>query len=72
MAEKVYSFTDEDGNVVRYKVKEQLSLNQNDYLVMCPENDNAHMEVYKFTEEALELVENPKELTMIKSASHVM
>jgi len=60
MAEKVYSFTDEDGNVVRYKVKEQLSLN------------NAHMEVYKFTEEALELVENPKELTMIKSASHVM
>lgn len=72
MKGKVYSFRDEDGNLVNYTVKEHLLINKSDYVIMCPENDTSHMEVYKFTDDALELVENQTELSSVKSASHIM
>ncbi|WP_027632149.1 DUF1292 domain-containing protein [Clostridium hydrogeniformans] len=72
MKNKIYSFRDENGNLVNYTVKEHLLINKNDYVLMCPENDASHIEAYKFTNDSLELIENEKELSMIKSISKVM
>ena len=73
---KSYSFRDENGNLVKYTVKEHLLINRNDYVIMSPENNTSDLEVYKFTMDAdgesLELVENDKELSMIKSQSKIM
>lgn len=72
MEGKVYSFRDDDGNLVNYTVKEHVLVNKQDYVVMCPQNDSSHMEVYKFTDDSLELVESQNELSKVKSASHIM
>ncbi|MBE6064915.1 DUF1292 domain-containing protein [Clostridium cochlearium] len=76
MASRTYSFRDEQGNLVKYVVKEYLSLNENEYILMSPEVDTSQVEVYKFSfingDEALELVENNEELNQIKSASKVI
>ncbi len=73
---KVYSFMNEKGDLVNYTVKEYLSLNNTDYVLMSPENNASLIEVYKFTfengNEALDLVNNEKELTAVKSASKVI
>lgn len=73
---KSYSFRDENGTLVKYTVKEHLLINRNDYVIMSPENNTSDLEVYKFTMDAdgesLELVENDKELSMIKSQSKIM
>ena len=76
MASRTYSFRDEQGNLVKYVVKEYLSLNENEYILMSPEVDTSQVEVYKFSfingDEALELVEDNEELNQIKSASKVI
>ncbi|MEW8954917.1 DUF1292 domain-containing protein [Clostridium sp.] len=72
MQNKFYSFRDEDGNLVNYTVKEHLLMNKNEYVLMCPENDTSHIEVYRFADDSLELVDDDKELSMIKSISKVM
>ncbi|MBU5270264.1 DUF1292 domain-containing protein [Clostridium cochlearium] len=76
MASRTYSFRDEQGNLVKYVVKEYLFLNENEYILMSPEVDTSQVEVYKFSfingDEALELVENNEELNQIKSASKVI
>lgn len=73
---KTYSFRDENGELIKYTVKEHLLINQKDYVIMSPESNTSDLEVYKFTMdsdgESLELVENDKELSMIKSQSRVM
>ena len=73
---KIYSFKDENGDVVKYTVKEHLLVNQTDYVVMSPENNVSGLEVYKFTmedgNESLELVESENELSMIKAQSKIM
>lgn len=76
MPSKTYSFRDEQGNLVKYVVKEYLSLNENEYILMSPQVDTSQIEVYKFNfingNEALELVENNDELTKVKSLSKII
>ncbi len=76
MRNKVYSFRNEDGELVKFTVKEMLNVNNNDYVLMSPENDPSEIDVYKFSTingtEALELIENESELSSIKEASKVI
>lgn len=76
MPSRTYSFRDEQGNLVKYVVKEYLSLNKNEYILMSPEVDTSQVEVYKFDfingNEALELVENNEILDKIKSLSKII
>ncbi|MBU5483413.1 DUF1292 domain-containing protein [Clostridium sp. MSJ-11] len=76
MSVKSYSFRDEDGNLVKYNVKEFLSVNKKDYVVMSPENNISNLEVYKFSmqdgNECLELVDNEQELSQVKSVSKLI
>lgn len=72
MAGKVYSFKDENGCIVKYTVKEHLAIGKNEYVIMVPENDTSHMEAYRFSNEALELVEDSDELSKVKNASFTM
>ncbi|WP_125153003.1 DUF1292 domain-containing protein [Clostridium rectalis] len=76
MQGKVYSFRNENGELVKFTVKEYLELNKNEYILMSPENDKSHIDVYKFNyshgNEALELVEDEQELSKIKSLSKVI
>lgn len=76
MPSKTYSFRDEQGNLVKYVVKEYLSLNDDEYILMSPQVDTSQVEVYKFNfingNEALELVENNDELTKVKSLSKII
>lgn len=73
MPNKVYSFRNENGELVKFTVKEFLQLNDNEYILMSPENDTSHIDVYKFNytngKEALELVEDENDLSRIKSLS---
>ncbi|WP_315118364.1 DUF1292 domain-containing protein [uncultured Clostridium sp.] len=76
MSAKSYSFKDENGNSVKYNVKEFLSVDKKEYVVMSPEDNAANLEVYKFSmqdgNECLELVENEQELSQVKSASKLI
>lgn len=72
MPSKTYSFRNEDGELVKFTVKEYLTINKNDYVLMCPENDPSDIEVYKFGKDMLELVENDQELQTVKSTSKVI
>ncbi|WP_034867805.1 DUF1292 domain-containing protein [Clostridium lundense] len=76
MSRKVYSFRNEDGELVKYTVKEYVQLNENEYVLMAPEEDSSDISVYHFNytggNERLELVEDEKELSRIKSLSKVM
>lgn len=70
--EKVFSFRDENGNVVKYKVKEHVEVGKNEYVIMCPENNCANYEVFRFAEDELDLVEDSEELSRIKAVSKVL
>lgn len=76
MKGKVYSFRNEDGELVKFTVKELLTVNNNDYVLMSPENDTSKIDVYKFSvingTEALELIEGENELSSIKEASKII
>ena len=76
MKNKVYSFRNEDGELVKFTVKEMVNVNNNDYVLMSPENDSSKIDVYKFStingSEALELIENEAELSSIKEVSKVI
>lgn len=76
MKDKVYSFRNENGDLLSYIVKEQLSVNSNDYILMTPEKNKSKIEVYKYNydenNEALELVEDEKTIKMLKTISKVM
>lgn len=76
MSRKVYSFRNEDGELVKYTVREYVQLNENEYVLMAPEADSTDIQVYHFNytggTECLELVEDEKELSRIKSLSKVM
>lgn len=76
MKNKVYSFRNEDGELVKFTVKEMVNVNNNDYVLMSPENDSSKIDVYKFStingSEALELIENEDELSSIKEVSKVI
>lgn len=76
MKDKVYSFRNENGDLLSYIVKEQLSVNSNDYIIMTPEKNKSKIEVYKYNydenNEALELVDDEKTIKMLKTVSKVM
>ena len=76
MKDKVYSFRNEIGDLLSYIVKEQLSVNSNDYIIMTPEKNKSKIEVYKYNydenNEALELVDDEKTIKMLKTVSKVM
>ncbi|MBU5593300.1 DUF1292 domain-containing protein [Clostridium sp. MSJ-4] len=76
MKEKTYAFKNENGDLINYNVKEYLSINQNDYVVMCPENNTSQIEVYKFHlengNEYLDIVDNKAELDKVKASSKVI
>ncbi|MBU5314666.1 DUF1292 domain-containing protein [Clostridium bornimense] len=76
MSNKVYSFRNENGDLLSYIVKEQLSVNSNDYIIMTPEKNKSKIEVYKYNydenNEALELVDDEKTIKMLKTVSKVM
>ena len=44
MSNKVYSFRNENGDLLSYIVKEQLSVNSNDYIIMTPEKNKSKIE----------------------------
>ncbi|CDM68689.1 hypothetical protein CM240_1531 [Clostridium bornimense] len=76
MKDKIYSFRNENGDLLSYIVKEQLSVNSNDYIIMTPEKNKSKIEVYKYNydedNEALELVDDEKTIKMLKTISKVM
>ena len=76
MKNKVYSFRNEDGELVKFTVKEMVNVINNDYVLMSPENDSSKIDVYKFStingSEALELIENETELSSIREVSKVI
>lgn len=76
MKGKVYSFRNEEGELVKFTVKEFLTVNSNDYVLMSPEEDTSEVDVYKFSivngNEALELIEGEDELSAIKEASNII
>lgn len=70
--EKVFSFRDENGNLVRYKVKEHVEVGNKEYVVMCPEDNDINYEVFRFESEDLEFVEDSEELAKVKAASKIL
>lgn len=76
MKDKVYSFRNENGDLLSYIVKEQLSVNSNDYIIMTPEKNKSKIEIYKYNydedNEGLELVNDEKTIKMLKTISKVM
>ena len=76
MKDKVYSFRNENGDLLSYIVKEQLSVNSNDYIIMTPEKNKSKIEIYKYNydedKEGLELVNDEKTIKMLKTISKVM
>ncbi|MCI6277689.1 MAG: DUF1292 domain-containing protein [Clostridium sp.] len=70
--EKVFSFRDENGNLVRYKVKEHVEVGNKEYVVMCSEDNDINYEVFRFESEDLEFVEDSEELAKVKAASKVL
>lgn len=76
MKDKIYSFRNENGDLLSYIVKEQLSVNSNDYIIMTPEKNKSKIEIYKYNydenNEGLELVDDEKTIKMLKTISKVM
>ncbi|MEG0641543.1 MAG: DUF1292 domain-containing protein [Clostridium sp.] len=76
MKAKIYSFRNEDGELVKFTAKEFLSVNGSDYVLMSPQDDTSKVDVYKFSvingTEALELIEGDAELNPIREASKVI
>lgn len=76
MKGRIYSFTNEDGNTVKFTVKELISIDKTDYVLMSPINDSSKTDVYKFSTvnggEALELIDNENELNLIRESSRVI
>jgi len=74
MPNKIVNFRDEDGNKVQYEIRDQVLVNRREYIIMSPTTDNSQVDVYKLSfnqgQEELELIENEKELNMVKSVSH--
>lgn len=70
--EKVFSFRDENGNLVRYKVKEHVEVGNKECVVMCSEDNDINYEVFRFESEDLEFVEDSEELAKVKAASKVL
>ena len=68
MKDKIYSFRNENGDLLSYIVKEQLSVNSNDYIIMTPEKNKSKIEIYKYNydenNEGLELVDDEKTIKM--------
>lgn len=73
MSNQVVSFKDEQGKSVKYEIRDQLLVNGREYILMSPEEDKREVSVYKLSfnngQEELDLIENEKEVTMIKSVS---
>ncbi|MHC1681605.1 MAG: DUF1292 domain-containing protein [Clostridiaceae bacterium] len=73
MSNQVVSFKDEQGKSVKYEIRDQLLVNGREYILMSPEEDKSEVSVYKLSfnngQEELDLIENEKEVTMIKSVS---
>ena len=76
MKDKIYSFRNENGDLLSYIVKEQLSVNSNDYIIMTPEKNKSKIEIYKYNydenNEGLALVDDEKTIKMLKTISKVM
>lgn len=76
MKGKVYSFRNEEGELVKFTVKEFLSVNSSDYVLMSPEDNTSEIDVYKFSiingSEALELIDDEGQLAPIKAASKIL
>lgn len=74
MPNKIVNFRDEDGNKVQYEIRDQVLVNRREYIIMSPTTDSSQVDVYKLSfnqgQEELELIENEKELNMVKSVSH--
>lgn len=70
--EKIFSFRDENGDLVKYKVKEHLKVGDKEYVVMCQEGNDTNYEVFRFEAEELEFVEDSEELAKIKAVSKML
>lgn len=73
MKQKSYAFKNERGELINYIVKEYLSVNSSDYVIMSPENKATQLEIYKFNlengNEYLDAVKNQGELNLIKASA---
>ena len=70
------SFKNEDGKSVKYKILDELIVNKAGYLLMAPVEALDEIDVYKLKfdkhmNEQLLLVENEKEISAVKQASHI-
>lgn len=76
MKGRVYSFRNENGELVKFTVKELINVDNTDYVLMSPIDDSSKTDVYKFSTinggEALELIDNEKELNHIRESSKVI
>ena len=72
----IMSFKNEDGKSVKYKILDELIVNKAGYLLMAPVEALDEIDVYKLKfdkhmNEQLLLVENEKEISAVKQASHI-
>ena len=72
----IMSFKNEDGKSVKYKILDELIVNKAGYLLMAPVEALNEIDVYKLKfdkhmNEQLLLVENEKEISAVKQASHI-
>lgn len=76
MKGRVYSFRNENNELVKFTVKDLINIDNVDYVLMCPEDDPSIIDVYKFStvngNEALELIEDENILKSIRETSKVM
>lgn len=72
----IMSFRDEQGNKVDYEILDQVLVNKTEYVLMSPVEDFSQVEVYKINfdknwNESLEVIENEKELSMVKQVTKI-
>lgn len=72
----IMSFRDEKGNKVDYEILDQVLVNKTEYVLMSPVEDSSQVEVYKINfdknwNESLEVIENEKELSMVKQVTKI-
>ena len=74
MSDNIMTFTDENGEKIKYAVLEHKLINKTEYIAMAPVDQKENIEIYKVQfdkdwNESLEHVEGEKELAMVRQVS---
>ncbi len=74
MSDNIMTFTDENGEKIKYEVLEHKLINKTEYIAMAPVNQKESIEIYKVQfdkdwNESLIHVDGEKELAMVRQIS---